>query len=278
MDERKRQTAGWQLEQSGPEAYERYLVPPMFAPWAERLIDRIDLRTGDRVLDVGCGTGIVARRVAARMGDEGSVVGLDTNEGMLDVAEATAAESRLAIEWRQGDASEIPFPDGAFDVVCCQQTLQFVPDPGTVVREIRRVLAPGGRAAVTVWRPLEFNPGYVTLAEALEHYVADDAGMMMRSPFPSWDGDYLRVLARAAGFSKPSVFVEIGSVRYPSATEFVRREAASSPLSESLGDLAQEVREALVTEVEDALREYTDDDGLVFPMESYVLIVHREAY
>ena len=86
MNETDQQTAGWQLEQSGPEAYERYLVPPMFAPWAERLVDRSQLRADDRVLDVGCGTGIVARRAAARVGDGGAVVGLDVNGRMLDVA------------------------------------------------------------------------------------------------------------------------------------------------------------------------------------------------
>lgn len=201
MNEPGNQTTGWQLEESGPDAYERYLVPPLFAPWAERLIDRVELQRRDRVLDVGCGTGIVARRVASRVGDEGTVVGLDVNDGMLDVAKATAAEDRLAIEWRQGDATELAFADEAFDVVVSQQALQFLPDPGTALREINRVLAPGGRVAVSVWRPLEFNPGYVELADALAEYVGDDAGVMMRSPFPTWDRDDLRALARDAGFN-----------------------------------------------------------------------------
>ena len=278
MTEIEQQTAGWQLEQSGPEAYERYLVPPMFAPWAERLVDRVHLGTDDHVLDVGCGTGIVARRAASRVGDEGTVVGLDVNERMLDVAKVTAAEGKLEVEWRQGDATELPFADDTFDVVLCQQALQFLPEPGTALREIHRVLAPGGRVAVSVWRPLEFNPGYVELAETLQHNVGDGAGATMRSPFPSWDGDDLRALARDAGFSEPSITVEIGSMRYPSAEEFVRREAASSPLSESLRDVALVVRESLIHDVENGLREYTHDDGIVFPMESYVLTAHHEAY
>lgn len=140
------------------------------------------------------------------------------------------------------------------------------------------MLAPGGRVGVSVWRPLEFNPGYVGLAESLQHNVGDDAGAVMRSPFPSWDGDYLRALARDAGFGEPSILIEIGSMRYPSAEEFVRREAASSPLSEPLGDVALAVRESLIHDVENGLRKYTDDDGIVFPMESYVLTAHREAY
>ena len=275
MNDPEHETAGWRLERSAPEAYEAYLVPPMFAPWAERLVDRAGVGAEDRVLDVGCGTGVVARRAASRVGEGGAVVGLDANERMLDVAEAAAAESVSPIEWRPGDAAELPFADGAFDVALCQQALQFVPDPEAALSEVRRVLAPGGRVAVGVWRRLEFNPGYVELSEALRHHVGDDAGATMRSPFPAWDGDDLRALARDAGFGGPSITIEIGSVRYPSVEEFVRREVASSPLSEHLGDAAQEVRTAIVRDVENALREYTDDEGIVFPMESHFLTARR---
>lgn len=100
----------------------------------------------------------------------------------------------------------------------------------------------------------------------------------MRSPFPTWDRDHLRTLAHGAGFSDPSITIEIGSLRYPSIEEFVRREAASSPPSGPLGNLEEEVREALVDEVADALLEYTDDDGIVFPMESYVLTARQQSY
>ena len=271
MSEHGHRTDGWQLTKRGPEAYEQYLVPSLFAPWAERLIDRVNLEAVDRVLDVGCGTGIVARRAASRVGDEGTVVGLDVNDEMLDVAGATTSEGRLSIEWRHGDATELPFDDKSFGVVVSQQVLQFVSDPRAALREIRRVLAPDGRVAVGVWRPIEFNPGYVELSEVLEHYLGTDAGDVMCSPFPSWGVDDLRVLARDAGFGEPSITIEVGSVRYPSVEEFVRREAASSPSSESLDNLLQEDRKSLVHDVEDALREYIDDEGVTFPMESYIL-------
>ena len=275
MSEHEHRSTGWQLEESAPEAYEQYLVPPMFAPWADRLLDHVELRRGDSVLDVGCGTGIVARRVASHVDDLANVVGIDVNEGMLDVARATTAESRPTIEWRRGDATDLPFPDERFDVVVCQQVLQFVTDPAAVLQEIHRVLVPDGRVAVSVWRPLAFNPGYAELAKVLKEHAGDDAAAMMGSPFPEWSREDLDTYARKAGLREPSITIEIGSMRYPSAGEFVRREAASSPLSEPLGDLAQSVRETLVSEVEHALRKYTDDDGVVFPMESYVLTAQR---
>ena len=268
-------TGGWQLAESGPEAYEQYLVPPLFAPWAERLIEHADLREGDRVLDVGCGTGIVARRAAARVGEEGTVVGLDVNEGMIEVARAAAAELDPAIEWRQGDATDLPFRDETFDVIFCQQALQFVEDPAATLREMHRVLVPNGRIAVSVLRSLAFNAGYEVLAEALERHAGTDAGMMMRSPFRGFTRDELRTLAEDAGFREPVVRIEISSVRYPSVEEFVRREVASSPLAGSLGSLDEDARETLVRDVEEALHDYIDDDGVVIPLDSHVLVAHR---
>lgn len=265
---------GWQLDQNGPEAYEQYLVPPMFSPWADRLIDQVSLTGEERVLDVGCGTGIVARRAADRVSGRGEIVGIDVNEEMLAVARATASGSHLQIEWRQGDATDLPFTDSAFDAVFCQQAIQFFPDPTAALREIHRVLAPDGRAAISVWRPLEFNPGYLELADALGHHVGADAAEMMRSPFPQWTVTDLRSFGQDAGFTDPVVTIEIGSMRYPSVEAFVRREAASSPLSEPLEALDRDVRDALVENVRDALFEYVDDDGIVFPMESYFLTGH----
>jgi SAM-dependent methyltransferase len=275
MNNHVRKSTGWQLDQSAPEAYEQYLVPPIFVPWADHLIDRANLHEDDRILDVACGTGIVARRAAERVGDGGSVVGLDINEGMLAVAEATAAEIQPAIEWHQGDAADLPFPDEHFDAIFCQQALQFFDDPTEALREMRRVLVPDGRVFLSVWRLLEYQPGYVVLAEALERHIGDEAGAMMRSPFPAWNGDYLRALARDAEFDTVSLSIEVDSVRYPSIEEFVRREAASSPLAEAIGAVEQETRDELVREVGDALEAYTDDGGVIFPMESYVLAARR---
>ncbi|OIB56861.1 class I SAM-dependent methyltransferase [Natrialba sp. SSL1] len=271
MSNQTRQSAGWQIEQSASEAYEQYLVPAMFAPWADRLIETGEIGEGDRVLDVACGTGIVARRAASRVGTTGSVVGLDINDGMLTVAAETATEARPQIEWRQGDATALPFSDEEFDVVCCQQALQFFDDPVAAVEEMHRVLAPEGRVALSVWRPLDYQPAYVVLADALEQYVGEEAGGMMRSPFPAWDGEDLRTLVQDGGFDEVSVTIEIGSVRYPSTSEFVRREAASSPLAESIAALDRAVRDELIHEVTDALHVYSDDEGVASPMESYVV-------
>ncbi|MFP8952185.1 class I SAM-dependent methyltransferase [Natrialbaceae archaeon A-arb3/5] len=276
MSNHTAQSSGWQVEQSTSEAYERFLVPPIFAPWADRLIETVEVREGDRVLDVACGTGIVARHAASRVDTSGSVVGLDSNDGMLAVAAEATAEVQPSIEWRQGDATDLPFSDEAFDVVCCQQALQFFDDPGAAVEEMRRVLTPGGRIALSSWRSLDYQPAYVVLADALERHISTEAGEMMRTPFPAWDGEDLRALVQEAAFDNVTVTIEVDSVRYPSVAEFVRREAASSPLAEPIATVEPRVRDDLILEVEDALDVYSDDDGIVFPMESYVVTAARE--
>ena len=275
MNDSQNQSAGWQLDRHGPAAYEEYLVPAIFESWADRLVDRVAIQPDDRVLDVACGTGIVSRCVGERLGTDGTVIGLDLNERMLEVASAAGSAVQPQIEWRRGDATDLPFPAEHFDVVCCQQALQFFDDPAAALDEMYRVLEPGGRLGVSVWRPLSFNPGYVALADAFERHVGDTAATMMRSPFPAWNGETFRSFARDVGFDTFTITIEIGSVRYPSVEAFVRREAASSPLADSLSELEQEVQEAIVRDVRESIETYIDDVGIVSPMESYVLTADR---
>jgi ubiquinone/menaquinone biosynthesis C-methylase UbiE len=147
---------GWQLEKNSAEAYERYLASA-FRPWADQLVEVARIQEGDRVLDVACGTGIVARSAAVRAGVTGSVVGIDLNADMLAVARRASGSVRPAIEWRQGNAVELPFPDGSFDVVLCEQAIQFFSEPVRALVEMRRVLTRSGRAAVSVCRPIAYS-------------------------------------------------------------------------------------------------------------------------
>ena len=267
-----RSAAGWQLEGNAAEAYERYLVPAFFAGWAERLVALAAPRPGERVLDVGCGTGIVARTAAAGIGPSGTAVGVDLNPGMLEVARAASAGIRPAIDWRLGDAAGLPFADGAFDVVLSQQALQFFTDRTAALREMRRVLARSGRLGLNVLRPIAFSTVYEPLADALARHVGPAAGAMMRSPFPSSGREALRAEVKAAGFADVRILIDVATVRYPSAGELLRREAASSPLAGPIGALDPDVRAALVAGLEKTLADHADDDGIVFPMESFLVL------
>ena len=274
MSELDRQQ-GWQLEEGSAEAYERYLVPLLFAPGAEYLIKLAGLGMGERVLDVACGTGIVARRAAQRVGSSGRVVGLDINEDMLEVARKVSSDANPTIEWQQGDATDMPLLDGVFDAVFCQQALQFFPDRLAALREMRRVLVENGRLALSVLRSTEHNPGYRLLADVVERHVGADAGSMMRSPFSSLRTEELRELMAGAGFGKVRILLGIAPVRYPSAEEFLQWEGASSPLAGLIGTLSDEAREVLIRDLGQALSTYTDDDGIVFPAETYLAFAHQ---
>jgi ubiquinone/menaquinone biosynthesis C-methylase UbiE len=259
-------SSGWQLDQASAAAYERYLVPAIFDQFARALVALAAPAAGERVLDLGCGTGVVARHAAPLVEPGGSVVGVDVNPGMLGVAAAILP----GVEWRCADAARLPFDDGSFDVGVCQQALMFFPDRSAALGELRRVIAPGGRIALSVWRGVEHNWFYDAFAVALERHAGAEAGAMMASPFPDWHAEELRGALLAAGFDDVRLRLEIGVEEWPSAAELVRREAASSPLAGPIGALAAPDREALIADVARALRDYTDDERVVFAVETHV--------
>jgi ubiquinone/menaquinone biosynthesis C-methylase UbiE len=261
----------WQLEEASAEAYERYAVASWSRPLAEQLVALAAPRDGERVLDVACGTGIVGRLAAPRVGERGTVAGVDLNDGMLDVARAHGA----AIDWQQGDAEALPLADEAFDLVLCQQGLQFFPRRAVALAEMRRVLVPGGRLALSVMRPLAHNPGWGTLADALARHAGPEAGAMMRAPFPDWDAAELRELVTSAGFHDVRVRIVVASARYPSPEELVRWEAAASPLAGPLGALSAKTLDALVGDVAAAIADRVDDEGVVFAQETHVVLARR---
>ena len=262
----------WQIAGDSPAAYEEYLVPGIFKPWAETLVQLSSPSPGSTILDVACGTGVVARTAAAKAGNDASVTGLDINQQMLNKASEMAEREGLEIDWQQGDAGELPFEDNRFDHLFCQQAMQFFSDPQRVLKEMQRVLKPDGTLALNILRPIHHNPAYRILADQLEKHAGETAGTMMRSPFPDWYQKTIRNMVAEAGFSDIRIHLEIISVRYPSPEEFLRREAASSPLAGEIEAMEPEKRMELVDDLNRSLEAYTDDRGVVFPMETYMII------
>ena len=274
MSERTTASTDWEFEQGSPEAYEELFVPVIFSPWAKRLINRATIQEGDQILDIACGTGIIARLAVPLVGEAGSVIGVDNDEGMIAVAKQTATAEGLTIDWQEANVTDLPFADERFDIVLCQQGLPFFDDPILALKEMRRVVAPDGRVVLNVGRSLEYQPGWEVLAEALTRNIGDKWGTMMHGPFPAWDRADLKRMAQDAGFDDVLVTIDIGSVRFPSAEAFIRRQAATSPLGHPIEAAPNAVRDELIREVKDELEAYTDDEGIVFPFESYVLEAH----
>ena len=274
MDIETQTAAGFQLAGQGPDAYERYLVPAFFTACADQLLDRVGVRPGEHLLDVACGTGIVARRAALRVGAAGSVVGVDSNAGMLAVA-SDLMDGADVRAWRNADATALPLRDATFDVVCCQQGLQFFGDQPRALREMHRVLAPAGRVGLAVWRSLAHHPVFVALAEALEQHVSASAAGEMRAPFAGPEPVALRGLLTDAGFDRTVVRIGLIDVRFPSTREFLRREVVSTPLAGPVGALDPARREALFDDVDRRLESHVDDDGLVVPMQTWLVTAQR---
>jgi ubiquinone/menaquinone biosynthesis C-methylase UbiE len=265
---------GWQLREDSAAAYERYLVPLLFDRSARDLLDRLEVAPGQQVVDVACGTGVVARRAAERVGPTGHVTGVDLNPGMLAAARLASAR-QPAITWREASADALPLPDAGTEVACCQQGLQFFGDRAAALAELHRVTAPGGRLGLSVCRPLGHQPGYVPLVEALRRRVGQPAAEGMASPFGFGDRDEVRALVAEAGFADIRTHIVIWPIRIDSAAAFLHGEAASSPLGEVISALDPDVIEALVADLGRDLDPHTDDAGLSFPLETLVVTATR---
>ena len=259
----------YQLEGNAPQLYEPETVHTLGMPLAERMFAHVSLHAGDRVLDAACGTGIVTRMAIQRYGDLGHVVGVDLNAGMLAVARANTPATRVPIEWRQGDVCAMPFPSGRFEVVLCQQGLQFVPDPGAALREIRRVLVPGGRLAFTVFSDIPVY--YAALADALARHVSADASTSCLSRYTLREATTLRQLVEDAGFSAIEMRVLEVMRRMPASASSVVEAMARAPYARDLAAVEEAVRQAIGQEVSAALHAYRDGDDVIIPHRSHLV-------
>jgi ubiquinone/menaquinone biosynthesis C-methylase UbiE len=251
--------------------YENNFVPTLFGPWAPRVADAAGINSDDRVLDVGCGTGVLTREAAQRVGASGHVTGLDLNEGMLSVARLVGPE----IEWRQGDAGDLPFADESFDVVVSQFALMYFPDRSAALREMWRVLVSGGRLAVAVWAPHERAKGYVELARIARRYAGEKAVDIIRKPHMLGEPETLRTLFDEAGIEDPETKILDGVYTQPSIDYFLESEVKGSPLFNLFDD---ENYQPFLEETREVLKSFLLPNGeLVIPMDATIVTAQKES-
>jgi SAM-dependent methyltransferase len=248
-------------------AYEDLFVPALFRQWAPLLAKAADVGPGKRVLDVACGTGILARELAEQVGASGSVAGLDLMPGMLEVAKQIAP----SIKWKQGAAENLPFPNQSFDVVVSQFGLMFFPDRTLALREMLRVLTPGGHLAVAVWDSLDGIPAIAEEVAILERIAGRAAADALRAPFTLGNKAELEQLAHAAGISKPMVNTNRGTARFPSIRTLVEADLRGwLPVMGVM--LEEECIQRILDEADQAMRSYVDENGrAVFQISAHVL-------
>lgn len=248
-------------------AYEALFVPALFQEWAPRVIEAAEIRPDHRVLDVACGTGILAREVFVRFQSAGSVSGLDPSPGMLSVAARLAPE----IDWQQGVAESLPFPDHSFDAVVSQFGLMFFADRPKSLREMLRVLTRGGRVAVAVWDSLDHTPAYAAEVDLLERISGRNAADALRAPFVLGDRNELATLFKAAGVTSVKISTHRGTARFPSIRTMVGADVRGwLPVMGVV--LPEDQIEQILAEADQILKPYVTKEGeVVFDSPAHII-------
>lgn len=258
-----------QVSRRAAEVYEEFFLPALFEQWPDRVTEAAQIGSGDRVLDVACGTGVLARAAAERVGPAGSVTGLDPNEGMLSVARRKAPD----IEWRHGVAEELPFEDASFDAVVSQFGLMFFDDRQGAIREMLRVLRPGGRLAVAVWDSLETTPGCAAMTGLLQRLFGSREADALRAPFVLGDKALLRSLFAGAGAAEAEIATHLGQARFPSIEAWVHTDVKGWTLADMIDDAQFE---RLLEEAGRALHRFVlPEGGLAFDAPAHIVRVAK---
>ncbi len=269
MTTSNRPAESFQIPIEAAELYESAFVPAFFAQWAPILCEVAGVAPGQTVLDVACGTGIVARTAADLVGSDGTVVGVDLNEAMLTVA----ARVRPDIDWRQGDVAALPFADGTFDTVLCQMALMFFPDRPAALREMARVATDEGTVAVVVPNALETQPAFKPFVELAARVAGPEAMSLLTTYFVCGDVGELTALFDSAGLRRHRE-----SFDHRHVPRSIGRRRSHDRGGEHAADRADRRGDvpAAADEAVEVMAPFTEPDGsLVAPFECLVVAAAR---
>lgn len=260
-----------QVTRTAAEVYDDLFPPALFNEWAPRVAKLAGLEAGMSVLDVACGTGVLSLVAAEIVGPAGSVVGLDLNPGMLEVAKRKAPH----IDWHEAPAEAIPFEDATFDAVVSQFGLMFFQDKALAIREMMRVLRPGGNLAIAVWDSLENVTGYAGATRLLSRLFGDSAAESLRAPYSLGDTQELASLFSDADASGVSIQTVEGKARFPSIRYWMEADIRGWTLADVLDD---EQFELLVSEAESELSPFVTAEGRVsFSSPAHIVTTTKRA-
>jgi len=256
-----------------PKAYDEFFVPRLFAPWAARLLDEVRLRPGDRVLDIATGPGTVARLAAQRIGPGGRVTAMDIAEPMLDVARSKPHPSGAApIDYLLSPAAPLVAESAAFDVVVCQQGVQFFPDKGAALREMRRVLKPDGRVGIAVWTEIERNQIFAAYHAALRATATPELTSLITAPFSWPSGEALKAAAEDAGFRDVRLVTTSLPMVLEGGLDQAVRAFAATPVAPGVAALAQDVQSAFFARVRQEMAPLLRDGSVIGTMTSNIIV------
>ena len=258
-----------QVIASAAETYETFFVPALFAEWAPRMIAAAQIKPEQKVLDIACGTGVLARAVLKQVGSTGFVSGLDCNPDMLTVARRHEPD----IDWQLAEAEELPFADNSFDAVLSQFGLMFFTDRVAALKQMWRVLKPGGYLAVAVWDALERTPGYAAMTVLLAKLFGDEIATELRAPFILGDPDQLKTLFTEAGITEIELNTSVGKARFASIEDWVHTDIKGWTLA---GRIDDEQYHSLLSVAEKELASYRQStDEVVFDSPAHIVTCRK---
>lgn len=246
--------------------YEALFVPALFEIWTKHLVDGADITEGSKVLDIACGTGVLARKALQKAGSDGRVVGADLAPGML----AVARELEPTIDWVLCRAESLDVADETFDCVVSQFGMMFFEDRETAAKEMFRVLKPGGSLAIAVWRSVDHNPAYADIISLLEGHVGTTAADALRLPFSLGDSDEVVTVLESGGFSAIRVEAITETAKFPSSRQMVEAELRGwLPLFDIF--LSEDKITKVLIESDKTLGKYAGPTGeAVFPTSAHI--------
>src|SRR5207247_293326 len=262
---------------SVPKAYEEFFVPRLFEPWAALLLDEAKLKKGQAVIDVATGPGTVARLAAPRLGPKGRIVATDISRPMLDIARAKRALAGAApIEYVESPAAPLAAPTGAFDVVLCQQGLQFFPDRPAALREMKPVLKPGGHAVIAVWTAISRNQIFAAFHAALRAATPPDLADLITAPFSWHSSAELKAAAEEAGFRKVRLLTRSLPMVMEKGLEQAVQSFSATPVSPGVAALPQSIQDSFFARMRQELSALVVDGKVIGEMVSNIIVAHAE--
>ena len=256
-----------QVSADAAKIYDEFYIPGLFAQWTPRVIEAAQIQSGQRVVDVACGTGVLARAVAERVGPAGLTVGVDINEGMLNIARNKAPQ----IVWHQAPAEALPLDDNSFDKVVCQFGLMYFDNQRIALEEMMRVLRPGGKLVVVVWDKLENSPGYAVEDQLFQRVLGEE--FADEAPYSLGDRQVLHQLFASAGVSEVKIRTHTGTARFASIDDWIYTDVKGWTIGAEIED---DKYERLLKEAQRDLARFCTTDGAVaFSTPAHIVTASR---
>jgi ubiquinone/menaquinone biosynthesis C-methylase UbiE len=260
----------FQLGQGAAGIYEQQKVKAIFRPLAEAMLAKVDVSNDDIVLDVACGTGIVARTIEECASPYAPITGVDLNDGMIETARILTTGASDKFQWFVSDVTRMPFADNTFTLAICQQGLQFFPDETAAIREIRRVLRQGGRLVLTVWSVV--SPLFKALADAIGRHVSPEVAARSLAPFSYPGLTSIPSLLEASGFSKVQQSELTVDRIIQNPDEAIPREILGNPVGPAVAACGEKVMADIVADVLAACADLRQGSNLIAPQTARLFV------